>query len=256
MNSRRPYQGLGDIDVYGPLDNSTYNALIAKLERRFTKGLSLLTSYTYGHSIDGGGNQNDNNDPGPQDVRNLRAQKGSSNFDVRHRFVVSGLYQLPFGKSGGVVSHIIRNWELSGIFSAQTGVPFTVTLTPDPTATNTTARPNRIRDGNLPSDQRDPSHWFDTSAFQAPTCVCFGNSGRNIIRGPGSMNLDLGIHRDIVFGERFRLQLRAESFNIMNHPNFNFPNGAGMQIGNPQVAIIKSVVSPERQNQLALKLYF
>ena len=70
------------------------------------------------------------------------------------------------------------------------------------------------------------------------------------------MDLDLGIHRDLVFAERFRLQFRAESFNLMNHPNFNFPNGPGMMIGNPQVAVIKSVVIPERQNQLALKLYF
>jgi len=253
VNSRRPYQGFGDIEFYGPLDNSTYNALIAKLERRFTKGLSLLASYTYGHSIDGGGGNNDSNDPGPQDARDLQAQKGSSNFDVRHRFALSGFYQLPFGKSGGFVSHLIRNWQLSGIFSAQTGQPFTATLSTDPTNTGTTARPNRLADGNLPSDQRSRTHWFDTAAFAAPPCACFGNSGRNIIRAPGFMDLDLGIIRDFNFSERFRLQFRAESFNLMNHPNFGLPN---MVIGNPQVATITTTINPERQNQLALKLYF
>src|SRR5260370_15500976 len=139
--------------------------------------------------MDGGGNQNDNNDPGPQDARNVRAQKGSSNFDVRQRFVFSGLYQLPFGKSRGVGSALVRNWQLSGIFSAQTGQPFTVTLSTDPSGTNTTARPNRLRDGSLPADQRDPSHWFDTTAFAAPACVRFGKSGRNILRAPGLDNL-------------------------------------------------------------------
>jgi hypothetical protein len=253
VNARRPYQGFGNIQVYGPFINSTYNALLAKLERRFAKGMSLLASYTYGHSIDGGGNNNDNNDPGPQDARNLRAQKGSSNFDIRQRFVASGIYQTPFGKSGGALAALVKNWQLSGIFSVQTGQPFTVTATPDPTATNATARPDRIRDGSLPSDQRDPSHWFDPSAFARLTCPCFGNSGRNILRAPGLTNLDLGIARDFIFHERMRLHVRGEAFNLFNHPNFGLP---AMQVGAPGVAIIGTVVSPERQIQVAMKLYF
>lgn len=253
VNSRRPYQGIGSIFNYSPEDNSTYNALLAKLERRFSQGASLLASYTYGHSIDGGGNQNDANDPGPQDPRNLAAQKGSSNFDVRHRFVVSGFYQLPFGKSPGFLHYAIRDWQISGIFSAQTGQPFTVTLSTDPSGTGTTARPNRIADGNLPPDLRTTTHWFDTAAFVAPACVCFGNSGRNIVRGPGFVDLDLGIDRDFRFTERMRLQFRVEAFNLANHPNFGLPN---MAIGNAQVGIIGSVINPERQIQLAMKLYF
>lgn len=253
VNARRPYQGWANIQSYNPYINSTYNALIGKLERRFSRGMSMLASYTYGHSIDGGGNQNDNNDPGPQDARNARAQKGSSNFDVRHRFVLSGLYQSPLGRSPGALAMLVRDWQLSGIFSADTGQPFTVTLSSDPTATNTTARPNRLRDGALPPDGRDPSHWFDTTAFLAPACACFGNSGRNILRAPGHLNLDLGLSRDFPFSERFRLQFRGEAFNLMNHPNFGLPN---MAIGNPMAGIIGAVVNPERQIQLAMKLYF
>ena len=256
VSSRRPYQGVGDIDYYAPLDNSTYNALIAKLERRFTRGLSLLAAYTYGHSIDGGGNNNDALDPGPQDVRDLQAQKGPSNFDVRQRFALSGFYMLPFGKSGGFLNRFIRNWQLSGIFSAQTGQPFTVTLSSDPSATGTTARPNRIADGNLPADERSIRHWFDTSAFVAPTCVCFGNSGRGVIRGPGLVDLDLGVIRNFDLGERFRLQLRAESFNLANHPIFTFAAQTNLQIGNPTAGTITRTSNPERQNQFALKLYF
>jgi hypothetical protein len=253
VNARRPYQGYANIQSYNPYINSTYNALLAKLERRFSKGMTLLASYTYGHSIDGGGNNNDTNDPAPQNARDLRAQKGSSNFDVRQRFVFSGLYQLPFGKSRGVGSALVRNWQLSGIFSAQTGQPFTVTLSTDPTGTNTTARPNRLRDGSLPADQRDPSHWFDTTAFAAPACVCFGNSGRNILRAPGLVNLDLGLSRDFLFHERLRLHFRGEVFNVANHPNFGLPT---MAIGSPTVGIIGSVVNSERQIQFAMKLQF
>jgi hypothetical protein len=186
--------------------------------------LSLLTSYTYGHSIDGGGNNNDAMDPTFQDVRNQRAQKGPSNFDVRHRFVTSGFCQLPFGKSAGFLNHLIRDWQLSGVFSAQGGQPFTVTLNTDPSATGTTAHPNRIADGALPADQRSVKHWFDTSAFVAPTCICFGNSGRGVVRGPGFMDLDLGVTRNFQITERFRVQFRAESFNLLNHPNLGLPN--------------------------------
>jgi hypothetical protein len=256
VNARRPYQGFGNIQSYNPYINSKYDALIAKLERRFAKGMTLLAAYTYAHSIDGGANNNDANDPAPEDVRNLKLQKGSSNFDIRQRFVLSGLYALPFGKSKGALPAFVRDWQLSGIFSAQTGQPFTVTSSTDPTGTNITEHPNRLRDGSLPSDQRDPSHWFDPTAFVVPTCPCFGNSGRNILRGPGLVNVDLGITRDFNFHERFRLQFRGEAFNLFNHPNFGIPAGTAMQIGNPQVGIIGTVVNPERQIQVAMKLYF
>jgi hypothetical protein len=253
LNSRRPYQGVGDIQFYAPLANSTYDALIAKLEHRFARGLSLLASYTYGHSIDGGNASGDNNDPGPQNVRDLQQQKGPSNYDVRHRFVASGFYQLPFGKSPGFFSPLIRNWQLSGIYSAQTGQPFTVTLSADPTNTGATAHPDRIADGALPSGQRTIRHWFDTSAFLRPSCLCYGNSGRGVVRGPGFMDLDLSIMRDFYFRERFRLQFRVESFNLMNHPNFGLPNAV---IGNPAAGTITTTINPERQNQFAVKFYF
>jgi Carboxypeptidase regulatory-like domain/TonB dependent receptor-like, beta-barrel len=253
VNSRRPYQGVGNITFYAPLINSTYHALVAKIERRFAKGLSLLASYTMGHSIDGEGNEHDTSDVSPQNVRNLAAEKASSNFDVRQRIVLSGFYQLPFGRKPGVFPYLARDWQLSGIFSAQAGQPFTATLSTDPSATGATARPNRIADGNLPTDQRARTHWFDTTAFAVPACICFGNSGRDILRGPGFMNLDMSIMRDFRVAERFRIQFRAESFNIMNHPNFGIPNAA---IGNPAVGTITNIINPERQNQLALKFFF
>ncbi len=259
IDARRPFKSLGGIFFYGPLINSNYHALLAKLERRFANGFNLLASYTYGHSIDGGGNQNDMNDPGPQNPRDLRAQRGSSNFDVRHRLVVSEVYELPFGNGKrflaprGILSAIAGGWEISGIASAQTGQPFTVTLNFDPTNSGVTARPNRLRDGSLPAGQRGPTHWFDITAFQAPNGPFYGNSGRNVLRGPERVNVDLGLARNFAIRERFRLQFRGEAFNLFNHPQFGIP---GATIGAAGAGIIGRVVTPERQIQLALKLIF
>ena len=128
-----------------------------------------------------------------------------------------------------------------------------MTASTDPTATGANARPNRLRDGALAPDQRNINHWFDLTAFAPATCVCFGNSGRNILRGPGFLNVDIGLSREFTVRERVRLLFRAESFNIMNHPNFGIPN---MQIGNAQAGIIGATANPERQNQVAMKLSF
>jgi hypothetical protein len=252
VNARRPYLGYGVINEYGPFVNSSYHALLGKLEHRFSKGFSVLASYTYGHSIDNGKSQNDSNDPAPQNARDLTANRASSNYDIRHQFAVSGLWALPF-QGRGVTTALVRGWQLSGILSAHTGLPFTVTLNRDPTASGTTARPNRVADGSLPPEQRSASHWFDTMAFVAPTCVCFGNSGRDILRGPGFMNLDLGVTRNFNLRDRINMQLRIESFNVTNRPNLGSPNAT---IGDAKAGTITSVENPERQTQVAVKLYF
>src|SRR5262249_47044459 len=152
-----------------------------------------LAPYTYGHSIDDGKSNNDQSDPVAQNARDLSANRGSSNYDVKHRFVLSGVFQLPFGQSPGAMNQLIRGWQLAGVYSAQTGQPFTVTSNTDPTASGATAHPDRLRDGALPGDQRRVSRWFDTTAFVTPLCVCFGNSGRSILRSPGFVNLDFSV---------------------------------------------------------------
>ena len=114
VNTRRPYPGSSDIQRRGPLINSNYHALLIQVERRFSHGFNMLASYTYGHSIDNGQGGGDQADPGPQDARNLAAQRGSSNFDVKHRFVLSGVYKLPFGRKPGMVGALIRDWQISG----------------------------------------------------------------------------------------------------------------------------------------------
>jgi hypothetical protein len=123
----------------------------------------------------------------------------------------------------------------------------------DPTNTATTAHPNRIAEGTLPASERSINRWFDIAAFNAPTGFNFGNSGRNILRGPSLTNFDLGLSRSFRLGERFGLSFRAEAFNLFNTPQFNLPNAT---IGAATAGYIDSVINPERQLQLALRLAF
>lgn len=259
VDARRPVQGYSNIFLWAPLFKSSYHAFTAQLERRFSGGLGLMAAYTYGHSIDDGPANNETNDPAPQDARNLRANRGNSSFDITHRFVSSYTWELPFGKgkpilsNSGWASALVGGWQLAGITTLQTGTPFTPILNYDPSNTGATVRPNRIADGSLPKDQRSPSYWFDASAFTAPANLTFGNSGRNILRGPGQVNFDLGLSRRFVLTERLGLSLRGEAFNLFNTPQFGLPNAT---IGNANVGVIESVVAPERQIQLALRLTF
>jgi hypothetical protein len=254
VNARRPFQNVGSILDYGPFANSSYNALVAKAERRFSNGYSFLASYTWGHSLDTLPNYNDKNDPAPQDPFHLHSNWGSSNFDRQQRLVFSHIYEIPLGKGQNrSLNAIVGGWAVSGIMSLQSGQPFTVTLNFDPSNTGVTGHPDRIRNGALPAAQRDPAYWFDVTAFQAPTSFVFGNSGRGILRGPGQFNLDLGMSRTFSLTERFRLQFRGEFFNLTNTPQFDIP---AFTVGATNAGVISALVAPERQLQFALRLSF
>jgi hypothetical protein len=158
------------------------------------------------------------------------------------------------------VELIAGGWQLNTIGTFQTGLPFTPTMQTNTLNTGTGSQfPNRIGSGVLPSDQRTIDHWFDASAFVAPGQYIYGNSGRNILYGPGTTQIDLSVFKDFKLAETKRLQFRAEAFNVFNTPQFNNPNSS---IGFSGVARITSAGSPtvyqrtSRQIQLALKLYF
>jgi hypothetical protein len=114
-----------------------------------------------------------------------------------------------------------------------------------------TGRPHRVRDGSLPAGQRDPMRWYDLDAFVAPPAFVYGNSGRNILRAPGRANTDVGVARLFALTESVHLQFRGEFFNLFNTPQFGLP---GMTVGAAGAGIIGTVVAPERQIQLALRL--
>src|SRR5262249_17817897 len=130
-----------------------------------------------------------------QDPNNNDAEKGVSDYDVKHRYVLSGNYALPFAKSGGgVFGHVVRNWEVGSIVTLQSGLPFTPSIATDPANTGTSRRPDRIGNGKL--DDRTLTRDFDVSAFRVPQAFTFGNSGRNIFYRRGFRNWDFIVVRN------------------------------------------------------------
>lgn len=258
IQARRPFPEYSALRVYAPLVSANYSSLQGQLERRFRNGFSLLTAYTWGHAIDNGPSQVDSVG-GPQNAYNFAAERGNSAFDIRNRFVTSVLYELPFGKGKPFLadsklgSAIAGGWLFSGIFSAQSGLWFTPVEAVDSSNTGTTEHPDRVANGNLSPSQRTIKHWFDTTAFNVPEQYTFGNSGRDILNGPGFHNIDFGLSREIGLVEGSSLEIRAEAFNLFNTPQFGLPNAT---LGQATTGVISSVLNPQRQLQLAARIHF
>jgi hypothetical protein len=243
--------------------NSSYHALILRLERRFAHGLSFVAGYTFGKSIDTASGLNGTNQP--QDNYNLKAERGLSDFDVRQRFVLSSTWELPFGAERrwlkeGWKARLFGQWQLANILTLQTGQPLTAVL---PTAlsgtqSNGTDRPDLIANPNWPVNRRDPSRWFSTEAFRTPP-IFFdalgafsipGNEGRNVITGPDVKDWDASLERHARLNERANLVFRADFFNLTNHPNFDRP---GLIVGTSNFGRISSAQN-SRQIQFSLRL--
>ena len=263
----RPNPLFDDITLLESRASSNYHSLQARLQQRLDFGLALLGSYTWSKSIDDASNFfTSAGDPNfPQNSYDVRAERGRSNFDVRHRLSVSYSYDLPFGKGRafladrGWLSTLLTGWQTFGIVSLQSGRPFTVALLQeiDNSGTGRSAlgfgandRPNLIADPSL--SNRSPQLWFNRSAFVFPPPGTFGNAGRNILDGPGFQNVNASLLKNTRLSERFSLQFRAEAFNLFNHPNFNLPDNF---LGSPTFGQITSARDP-RHLQFGLKLLF
>ncbi len=260
--ARRPYPAYSFIQQYFAGEQSNYNALLATLERRFSRGMSFLTSYTYSKSIDNGSAALSDAQV-HQDRTNRRAERSLSAFDARNRLSFSGTYELPFGQGkkyfGNTTSlarYLATGWQVNAIAQFQSGLPFSPTVTGDVAQTGgqSLQRPNRLANGNLPVDQRTADKWFDTSAFAIQTAGTFGNAGRNTLAANGTKNVDLSIFKNNYFGHerRFNLQYRAELFNLLNDTNFAAPAAV---LNGPRFGVISST-GPAREIQFALKLLF
>jgi len=236
--SRRTFPYYTNVTRQMPMGNSAYNALIWKLEKRFSKGLSFLSSFTWAHTIDDlteiSNNTSGNNPVAPW---NIELNRGNSYSDIRRQWAFSAAWELPFGKGkpllarGGFVNAVFGGWQLASLVTMRSGIPFTVVTSGGLTNAGGADRPNRIGNGTLPSDQRTIDHWWDTTAFLVQPQYTYGNSGRNILFGPGLRNLDLSLSKSFTISEQRRLQFRAESFNFTNTPAFGQPgptlNGLG-----------------------------
>ena len=263
----RPNPQFDDINILESRASSTYHSLQTRFEQRLDFGLSVLASYTWAKSIDDASSFfTSAGDPNfPQNSYNLRAERGRSNFDVRHRLSVSYAYDLPFGEGRaylsdrGFLSTLLSGWQTFGVVTVQTGRPFTVALLSEIDNSGTgrstlgfgaNDRPNVLRDAGISG--RTPEAWFDTAAFSFPAPGTFGNAGRNILEGPGYKNVNASLIKNTALTERFNLQLRAEFFNLFNRPNFNLPDNF---LGSPTFGRITSARDP-RHIQFGAKLLF
>jgi Carboxypeptidase regulatory-like domain len=224
---------------------SWYHSLQLKGTKRFAHNFMFLAAYTLSKSTDVVSDV----ESSPLDAYNIDRDRGPSNFDVRNNLTVSFNYSLPFGQK-----KIWGGWELSGITSLHTGVPFTVTQSQGVLSTGTGNRPNRIKSGAL--DGRSQSKWFDTTAFTQviDTTGTYGNSGRNILSSPPTRTQDLSIFKNTNF-LKINSQFRCEFFNISNTPQFAAPNST---LGAAGFGSISSLLfnTPMRQIQFGLKLNF
>ncbi len=273
----RPYPELSGFSYTQSAGSSIYHALQLKVSRHFARGLSLLGAYTYSQSLDTNSSafttSRDANFP--QNSRDIAAEKGRSDFDIPQRLSIAYLYDLPVGAArwrlaNARLNEVIENWELGGIFTAQSGPPFTPQISgnvsgADESAVtgsgNPTDRPNLTGQPFYPAHQ-SPNLWISPAAFSAPAPFTFGNAGRNILTGPGVESWDFSVIRRFRLGETRALEFRTEIFNLLNHPNFDIPE---RDLASPSFGQIFSTLPPlaglasggpgePRQIQFALKL--
>jgi hypothetical protein len=261
LAQRLPYPLFQNIMDVTDVDTSRYHALQVTFEQRLSRGLSFNASYTWSHALDDSSTDS-NSLITFMNTYNRRLDYGNADFDIRHRVIASASYQLPFRRPGRL-RHVIEGWQLNGILSLYTGLPFTVQSATNTLNIGSGSRASWIGPGNggLPENQRSIQDWFNVAAFAPPSPLQFGNAGRNILRGPGTAQLDLSVFKNFRLKERSAayLQIRAEAFNLTNRVQFNNPAAT---IGAPGAGTITSAGSPvtfqrlSREVQLALKLYF
>jgi hypothetical protein len=248
--------------------STNYNSLQVKLDRRFSGGFQMTTAYTYSRSID---YSQDNG--GFAYYINSKRSRANSDFDRRHMFNQSYIWELPFGKgkpyvSSGFWAPILGGWQVTGILTVMSGQALNISASAATlNAPGNSNNPNFIGSGGLPvtgninfrATGNNQTTWFDTSVFQAPAPNTFGNVGRNAFYGPGFFNVDLSAFRRFQITERWKVEFRAESYNFTNTPQYpnpdgGFGNATFGQITNAGIA--NSADGGSRQIQFGIRVLF
>ena len=248
LQSLRPYPQYLNVTHLADDGNSFYNSLQVSAQRRWSSGV-LMFAYTWSKvtdDVDGPSNVV----AGIQNVYNLRSEHGIASYDVPHRLVASYVYRLPFRSDIPVVKNVIRGWELSGITELQSGLPLTILQSNGTGGFTNAQRPNQIASTSL--SNRSLAEWFNTAAFVAAPAFTSGNAPRYPLYGPGSVNFDAALMRNVMIRERLRVQFRSEFYNLMNHANFKNP---GNTLGSSAFGKITSDQGP-RTLEFALRLFF
>lgn len=278
LQNRRPFTGFSFVQISFNGGFARYNALQVKLERRFTKGLYLLNSFTYSEAIDNAAGHLETafGDNSRGNIANLFGDRGQSSYNQPFNNTTSMVYDLPFGKGkrfgGGIpaaADYVIGGWRMTLINTMTSGLP--VNLTYNPSAAfqvsgAPTYRPN-LTGSPIIGDSSDPNAYLSLTGATVPSdrSQPFGNSPRNPVRGPAFFQADLGLHKSFpIRGESTKLEFRMEAFNLFNQTNFTSPDGnvsnirrdsAGNPIAGGSYGTIRSTF-PARQIQFALKLLF
>jgi hypothetical protein len=249
----RPFPQFSNVSIVNPsIGDSNYQSGFVKLERRFRHGLALLAHYTFSKFIDDAASANEFGDPGSyMDAYNRRLDKGLSGSDIPQRAVVTFLYTVP-NLSHRVANLVAGGWEIGSLATLQSGQTFTVydSVNNSNAFPAGTMRPNLIADPEAGSQTL--SRWFNTAAFQSAAPFTFGNSPRSVLRGPAWKTVDLTLAKNFPINERWKTELRAEFFNVLNHANLDIP---GHTLGNADFGII-SAAEPGRTVQVALRFVF
>jgi len=263
----KPFPRFTTVSLYrNNVGNTIYHGLQVKLEKRWSQGLTFLAGYTRSKLIDEASSVFDASIlTGPvanfpvADGFNRRLERDVSTGDMPDAFVASWVYDLPVGRGHrlgprGVAGALLKGWQVSGIFTLQSGLPLAVTQ-----ATNFNAfagfgtqRPDCIANPTLPGDGRNTTRFFDTSAFQMAPQFALGSCSRNPVRGPAYGNADVSLAKRTSIGEKMELQFRAEIYNLTNTPPLGSPNVA---LGAAGFGSITSAGDP-RVIQLTLKVQF
>ncbi len=244
------------------LENSAqswYDAGYVNVRRRYSGGFTFLANYTWAKDLS---DAPDFRSPMfessiPQNDSALYAERGPA-CDIRHRFALSAVYDIPAWDHSGFVRAVSKDWHVSTVYQVQTGFPFTISVFGDTANAGTVLGENPIR-ANVTgqpvftSGTQTAEHWFNTAAFAAPPAYTFGTSGRNSVYGPGTQTLDLAVVRDFPLTERAKFQFRGEFFNALNHTNLGTPDRF---VNTPQFGTITEATTPGRQIQLSARLSF
>jgi Carboxypeptidase regulatory-like domain len=260
INGVRPIAGFSSINLNMSASNSNYNGMWLSVNRRLAHGLSFNSSYTFSKSMDT--NSVGSSNPQVQDFRNLRAERARSDFDATHRFVLSGVYLLPF-KAEGAVKRLVEGWSLAPILNLQSGNPFSpiIPLQNDGNSSGSLLafdRPDVVPGQSIKLDNPAPQAFFNTQAF-ARHLLGFGNAGRNIIEGPGFEDVDFSLTKNTQIKEGVNVQFRAEAFNVLNHPNFSQPNQTFTASDFGKITTTRTArgdLGSSRQIQFGLKFMF
>ncbi len=261
---RSPFPTFGRIQLVDNGGNGNYHSLATKLTKRYSSGVTYLVSYTWSKSIDTAtAIRNQGGDTlFPQNSYCRACERARSSHDVRHRFVTSALWDLPFGKGrthsidNPVANAVAGGWQVSSILTLQSGFPVTVTNGQDTSNVGGFFdRPNATGQApDLPRGQQDPQLFFNTAAFVINNRGEFGNVGRNTLNSPGIIGWDFSALKSFnLKSEQRYLQLRLEWFNFPNHPNWNNPN---TNVSSGSFGRITSTRNNMRQLQVGLKLNF